>query len=85
MFVYTNCITYFYIPMARNNQLPPSPIELPEGTRKEQTIARGIRWPKSLYEDLYKLCSEANVSITSVVVSLTRSWVEREKPKTKRK
>jgi hypothetical protein len=56
-------------------------IELPEGVRKEVTVARGIRWPKSLYEDLYKLCSDAKASVSGVVVGLAREWVNKEKAK----
>lgn len=55
-------------------------IDLPEGARKEETISRGVRWPKTLYSDLRRICHLAggNVSVTSIVVSLTKPYVKEQ-------
>lgn len=66
--------------MTKKTSVSQSDVKLPpEVYLNEGTSPRVVKWPTRLYDDFYKICQITGNSITKVVISLVRNFVNENK------
>ncbi len=70
-------LLYIFIPnMAGRKKFKEALVDFPPSAVKEKVCPRQMKWPESLYQDLYALKGEA--SITQLVIGVMRDWVKKQ-------